>query len=331
MKFFTIFLLTAVTGCVGAAAEQQMLQDESYSARKSRIGLVNRIRGLEDMARMQAQLLDNMVAERQQWLAEKQSLQTSFEHLRTVCSSSKVISSDDKTENESKAVGQTPEIAREAFDNQNQKFVRSDDSDPLVPIVTQLSQKVSEMSAELQVTKTGLTEASTSVFVNWGSSTCPDSAVLVYSGSVGGSHYTSLGAAANYLCLPLSGVNLVDRSNSDNAGLYGAEFESQDSHQDKDVVCAVCRSSRANNVMIPATTVCPAGWTSEYSGWLMAGYPGHNAASEFICVNSKMEERTGSEQNNNGKLLYYTATVCGSLPCPPYVTGKRVTCVVCSK
>ncbi|PVD29531.1 hypothetical protein C0Q70_08782 [Pomacea canaliculata] len=330
MKFSAIFLLTAVTGCVSAAADQQMLQDEIYSALITRIeGLVNRVGGLEDMVRTQAQLLDNMVAERQDWLAEKQSLQTSFEHLRTVCSASKVISSDDKTENEKKAVGQTPETAREGVDNQ--KFVRSDDSDPLVPIVTQLSQKVSEMSAELQVTKTGLTEASTSVFVNWGSSTCPDSAVLVYSGEVGGSHYTSLGAAANYLCLPLSGVNLVDSSNSNNAGLYGSEFESQDSHQDKDVVCAVCRSSRANNVMIPATTVCPAGWTSEYSGWLMAGYPAHNAASEFICVNSKMEERLASETDNNGKLLYYTVTVCGSLPCPPYVTGKRVTCVVCSK
>lgn len=62
----------------------------------------------------------------------------------------------------------------------------------------------------------------------------------------------------------------------------------------------------------------------------MTGAYDHAAGSEFICVDSAMEVDARSDKNENGNLLYYTQTRCGSLPCPPYVNAKVVTCAVCS-
>nr|KAG5705196.1 hypothetical protein BaRGS_011222 [Batillaria attramentaria] len=42
-----------------------------------------------------------------------------------------------------------------------------------------------------------------------------------------------------------------------------------------------------------------------------------------------LEARVGSEANQNGKLMHYTVTHCGSLPCPPYANDKVVTCAIC--
>ncbi|PVD29538.1 hypothetical protein C0Q70_08789 [Pomacea canaliculata] len=142
-----------------------------------------------------------------------------------------------------------------------------------------------------------LSEASTSVFVHWGSSTCPGSSALVYTGVVGGSHYDSPGAAVDFLCLPIADVVLVDSSTTYSAHLFGGEYETYDTHMNTDPLCAVCRSPRPASIMVPAINQCPSGWTLEYGGYLMTGYPDHKAASQFVCVDSKMEERLGSEQD----------------------------------
>ncbi|PVD29543.1 hypothetical protein C0Q70_08794 [Pomacea canaliculata] len=217
---------------------------------------------LEDMFVNQVEAVDHVKSERQLWLAEKQSLEVSVQHLQSLCLSTAVNVQRDSTGNDKNDAGQSLESTRET--HKHTVFLRSDDSDPLVPVVTQLTEKVNEVNAGLQALKdeviaghrelkNEVAEASTSVFVRWGSSTCPASSVLVYSGEVGGSHYTTSGAAANYLCLPLSNLTLMDISVSNDAQLYGGEYETADEHHDKDPVCAVCRSSRANNVMIPAT------------------------------------------------------------------------------
>jgi hypothetical protein len=83
--------------------------------------------------------------------------------------------------------------------------------------------------------------------------------------------------------------------------------------------------------MVPATNVCSPGWTLQYSGYLMAGGRNHPAASEFICVDSALQASMHGNANEDGKLLYYTFTVCGSLPCDPYANDATVTCAVCSK
>ena len=88
--------------------------------------------------------------------------------------------------------------------------------------------------------------------------------------------------------------------------LYGGEYETYDSHMDKDPTCSVCRSTFSTTVMIPGTSVCTPGWHLQYSGFLMAGYYDHPAGSEYICVDSQFQSRLSSDTDQNGKLLYYT-------------------------
>lgn len=218
---------------------------------------------------------------------------------------------------------------------------RSDDLGGLEIMVSGVTRKLEEMSAEVQVLKTSsqqhdlaLSLARSSYYVRWGHSSCPNSTETVYSGIMGGSLFSSPGAAVNYLCLPLSpslNDNVVPQIHAD---LYGAEYETLNTsptHENRDPPCAVCRVSQATTIMTPATDVCQPGWTQQYSGFLMAGNPAHVASSEYICVDSNMEDRVGSDKDENGKLLFYTVTHCGNLPCPPYENLKIVTCAVCSK
>nr|KAG5687559.1 hypothetical protein BaRGS_023115 [Batillaria attramentaria] len=114
--------------------------------------------------------------------------------------------------------------------------------------------------------------------------------------------------------------------------LFGAEYEvGPEPQKQLDAECAVCVSPRPLTVMVPATNTCHPGWTVEYTGYIMAGYHGHEAATEFVCVDAALDGRFGSGADNNGHLFYYTVGKCGSLPCPPYEEGKVITCVVCSK
>ena len=85
---------------------------------------------------------------------------------------------------------------------------RSDHGEPLEAMESQISQRVTEMSADIQALKNSDTQhdhdiedAQSSTFVHWGSSQCSASSQLVYSGVVGRSHYTHSGAATNYTCV----------------------------------------------------------------------------------------------------------------------------------
>ena len=226
---------------------------------------------------------------------------------------------------------------------------RSDDAGPLEAVTSHISQQVSEMTADIQAFKTQtnadiqslknsktqqdniIQDARSSTFVHWGSSKCSGSSQLVYSGVVGGSYFTHSGAATNFLCLTLSPVFSSHPIPSVVAWLYGGEYETFDSHHEKDPVCSVCRSEFSTTIMIPGTNVCTPGWHLQYSGFLMAGASSHTAGTEYVCVDSRLENNMHSDADENGKLLYYTVTQCGTLPCSPYVSGKIVTCAVCSK
>ena len=226
---------------------------------------------------------------------------------------------------------------------------RSDDGGPLQAVVNHISQQVTALSADIQAFKSqtsadiqtlknsnsqqdhDIQDAQSSTFVHWGSSQCGGSSHLVYSGVVGGSHDTHSGAATNYVCLTMSPVFSNQQLPSYMAYLYGGEYETYDSHMNKDPTCSVCRSAFSTTVMIPGTNVCTPGWHLQYSGFLMAGEYDHAAGSEFICVDSQFQSRLGGDTDQNGKLLYYTVTRCGSLPCEPYVNDKLVLCAVCSK
>ena len=51
----------------------------------------------------------------------------------------------------------------------------------------------------------------------------------------------------------------------------------------------------------------------------------------YVCIDGAPEHDEGGAANTNGHVIYHVVAQCGTLPCPPYVQGKVVTCVVCSK
>ncbi|CAB4016173.1 Hypothetical predicted protein [Paramuricea clavata] len=178
-----------------------------------------------------------------------------------------------------------------------------------------------------------------SVYTRWGRKSCRSGTTLLYSGVMGGSHYTHNGGGSNHLCMPLDPI--YSKTVSGNQGysyVYGIEYE-MNSHaplfpknlHDHEAVCAVCfAESRGSQVMIPARNVCPKGWTREYNGYLMSEHISHKR-SQFICVDGAPEARQGTQANLNGGLLYVVEGYCGALPCLPYVQGSELTCAVCTK
>ena len=158
-------------------------------------------------------------------------------------------------------------------------------------------------------------------------------------GVMGKSHATHTGGGVNYLCLPLDPEfpDNAQAGNQNGAYIYGVEYEKARSDRffasvhDQDAPCAVCEvQGRSQVLMIPAKKTCPAGWTLEYDGYLASQHHTHHNA-EFICVSSGMEVRLGGGASVDGGLLYVVEAQCGALPCPPYVSGYELTCVVCTK
>ena len=65
----------------------------------------------------------------------------------------------------------------------------------------------------------------------------------------------------------------------------------------------------------------------------MSGFYNHAAATDYYCIDKEPENVAGGGEgrNDDGKLLNFVEARCGSLKCPPYVNGRELTCVVCSK
>nr|XP_034318265.1 short-chain collagen C4-like [Crassostrea gigas] len=178
------------------------------------------------------------------------------------------------------------------------------------------------------------------VYTRWGKKTCPSNAEQVISGYVGGSWYDHTGAAVNPLCLPKNpewGI-YKDGTDGDKAYMYGGEYQTDTvpsymkTLYQHDVPCVVCLVRKRSVVqMFPARKTCYAGWKLEYQGYLMAGYHGYKAGSTYTCVDSHPDTVHGGHADKNGYLFYPVEARCGTLKCPPYVEGREVVCVVCSK
>ncbi|XP_078598014.1 uncharacterized protein LOC144874063 [Branchiostoma floridae x Branchiostoma japonicum] len=184
------------------------------------------------------------------------------------------------------------------------------------------------------------------VYVRWGRTTCDNEALTetVYSGVAGGTGHTQTGGGTNYQCLPTEpqwGTYYQDGVQG-TAFMYGAEYQMD--HQDhasfasfptgfaQDVPCAVCYvPTRGSELMIPARNTCPTGWIKEYDGYLMASHYSHASAKEYVCMDGQPETVPDGDANQNGALFYLVEARCGSLPCPSYVEGRELTCVVCTK
>ncbi|XP_060580945.1 uncharacterized protein LOC132737625 [Ruditapes philippinarum] len=204
--------------------------------------------------------------------------------------------------------------------------------------VEHLKTKLSSLETQLQQTDSG------SSYVRWGRSSCPADNELVYKGYGAGSDYRVTGGAANWLCLseqPQWGY--YEDNIASGAQIYGAEYEFSDFHynggskyfkqnlNDEDAPCSFCRSPRSSVAMFPGRLECFSGWTKEYSGYLVSGAHHHTSASEYICLDSDAEMLAGGVANTDGRVIYLVEGICGTLKCPPYVQGRELTCVVCSK
>ncbi|XP_070176839.1 uncharacterized protein [Littorina saxatilis] len=169
-----------------------------------------------------------------------------------------------------------------------------------------------------------------SSFIRWGRKSCPNTTTLVYSGVAGGKLHNEKGSGTNTLCLTRT-PQFDNTAKPPYYGyLYGAEYESIPGHHDHDVPCSVCLAPQSTTIMVPATLTCPPGWTPHYTGHLVSQYQ-NNYATEYVCLDGNPEDDSSGARDDNGLGFFYVVTVCGSLPCPPYINDKVVTCVVCSK
>ncbi|XP_062504059.1 uncharacterized protein LOC134180890 [Corticium candelabrum] len=159
-------------------------------------------------------------------------------------------------------------------------------------------------------------------------------------GIAAGSYYNNYEGGANTQCLPLDPVWGYYKDDLLGASyIYGLEYQLGQGIQpfinkglhDYDVLCAVCYDATKNTqFMLPAKNICPTGRSRAYYRYLMTGHYGHRGSNIYVCFDHNAEP-TGSSSEQNGNLFYLVEAVCGSLPCPPYVNGRELTCAVCTK
>jgi hypothetical protein len=178
------------------------------------------------------------------------------------------------------------------------------------------------------------------LYTRWGRSSCPATATLVYSGIMGGAQSGQSGSGSNLLCLTSDPTwDEFDPGDQLGALMYGAQYKtsggglpSKVGLNNFDVPCAVClKDTTSMTLLMPGTNVCPAAFATEYKGYLMASSYNQQQNNTFICVDRDMEALPGTVFNNPSALLYPTEGECGSLPCPPYVQDRELTCCVCTK
>ncbi|GAB1603226.1 short-chain collagen C4-like [Argonauta hians] len=184
-----------------------------------------------------------------------------------------------------------------------------------------------------------------SLYTRWGRTDCTPYSSLVYDGVAAGEYFDHTGGGSNLLCLPNDPIWAnATKQHEVAATIYGTEYQISEYHNkmfvhnnpetlhDHNVPCAVCMTRQpAVIMMLPARTYCYAGWSVEYSGYLMTAHNGHKGRQDYVCVDREPEADPAGYRDENGALLYFVQAVCGSLPCPPYVAGKELTCVVCRK
>ena len=160
-------------------------------------------------------------------------------------------------------------------------------------------------------------------------------------GYTAGKKYNQNGGGSDSICLPEdpTWLNYTDGLDTfPRAIVYGTEIDvNEPSHvfpyhvNEQDIPCVVCMVKASVTLMIPGRGNCYDGWSTEYNGYLMTGYHGNHGSYDHICVDFEPEFIPNGQIINDQHILYLVEAHCGSLPCPPYVEGREVACVVCSK
>ncbi|XP_023930268.1 macrophage scavenger receptor types I and II isoform X3 [Lingula anatina] len=211
-----------------------------------------------------------------------------------------------------------------------------------------LKQMLGQIGAQIGVPPTGLpanTSHGGTVYTRWGRTTCSTYSQLLYKGISAGTYYSKTGGGSNYLCLPQTPEWGKYQDGGQDLGSYihGVQYEYVKSNifsksntgghnlPDQDAPCAVCYTqTRPSHVMIPAKKTCPAGWTTEYNGYLVSNRDDY-ARTEFVCLDEAPEVVAGGHEDKIAASFYTAEAKCGTLPCPPYVDGRELACVVCTK
>jgi len=182
-------------------------------------------------------------------------------------------------------------------------------------------------------------------YVRWGRTECDGDATVLYQGYAAGSDsLTVLGGGTELLCLPNTPQwGTIIPGYQDMSLLVGVEYELLDSNpfstannndqslNNHNMPCAVCHvQKRSVQLMIPARTSCPSGWTLEYWGYIVSTHQA-NYKGSFNCIDEAPESVAGGGANENPHRVFVVETICHALPCPPYTSGNEVTCAVCSK
>ena len=161
--------------------------------------------------------------------------------------------------------------------------------------------------------------------------------LCISTGFAGGSAWNSVGGGSNYLCLrsdPI--IRMTDEDRGDRrVEIHGAEYRDPPNLDltNHAVPCAVCAVTRRLAVMMPGTNLCDEGWSTEYVGYVASArtFDGRYR-NEFECVDEDVEASNyTTSENEGGAILYPAQTICGSLPCLPYIDNKDLLCVVCSR
>lgn len=180
-------------------------------------------------------------------------------------------------------------------------------------------------------------------YTRWGRTSCPYGSDLLYKGFAAKNSFNSRGGGINFLCLPEEPEDPknVHPGLQGNSYIHGTEYIANGlprlmSHYDNynDMPCALCETAgRGQVLMIPAKLTCPAGWSKEYDGYLMAeqSVSSHLSQSDYICVDEKFEFIKGGHNPQIRAQAMFVEVGCGILPCPPYKDGNELACVVCSK
>ncbi|XP_060578150.1 uncharacterized protein LOC132735234 [Ruditapes philippinarum] len=244
------------------------------------------------------------------------------------------------------------DIAQE-FANVNNKIVNlttviAEKEKEIISVNAKLNELTAAKDKEIEALKKAFEEnkGCGSTYVRWGRTTCATNGTeLVYSGFMASSSHGTTGGGSNYLCIsPDPQWSYYDESIESLAKLKGVEYQFYAHYADgaakffghnvldDDATCAVCHCRRGSSLMIPGRTDCYNGWTKEYSGYLVSEYDNYAHESEFICLDDRPESVVGGHDNDDESVLYFVEASCGkSLECPPYINGREITCVVCTK
>lgn len=180
------------------------------------------------------------------------------------------------------------------------------------------------------------TDGAGAVYVRWGKAVCPEDSDFIYSGYIAGKYHSEKGSGSNSLCLASdpSWFNYTEGVDEWRGRVYGAETDVPDilaySVSNQDMPCSVCKTHKSAVLMIPGRTTCYPSLRLEYSGYLMSSYHNHHGPHNYICVDTQPDFVPHGSSDNNQHVLYLVESICGSLPCPPYVHGRELACVVCS-